>query len=108
MKQMLIEDEDDDAHKYIPGQFRLPERKFPKKAILLAVVLFVVGSAFLIMGSLIFTGFIGSEEGDNRWLSMIILGALTFIPGAYHTNIAYQTWRGTPGYSYADIPDFDD
>ena len=25
--------------------------------------------------------------------------------GAYYTRIAYHAWRGTPGFSYAEIPD---
>jgi len=48
------------------------------------------------------------QEGDDRWLSMIILGSLMFIPGSYHTYIAVQTWRGVPGYHYDDIPHYDD
>ena len=28
--------------------------------------------------------------------------------GAFYTRIAYHAWRGTPGFSFDDIPDFHD
>ncbi len=33
-----------------------------------------------------------------------IIGLLTFIPGFYHTRIAYYTWRGYKGFSWDQIP----
>lgn len=43
-------------------------------------------------------------QDPERWLSLIILGAITFIPGAYHVAIAFKAWRGDHGYSFDDIP----
>lgn len=37
-------------------------------------------------------------------MSLIILGAITFIPGSYHVVIAFRAWRGDAGYSFDDIP----
>jgi hypothetical protein len=37
---------------------------------------------------------------------MIVIGSLMFIPGSYHTFLAYHAWKGTPGYSFNDVPDF--
>uniref|UniRef100_A0A8C2GJ10 Uncharacterized protein n=1 Tax=Cyprinus carpio TaxID=7962 RepID=A0A8C2GJ10_CYPCA len=31
-----------------------------------------------------------------------------FLPGFYHLRIAYYASKGYRGYSYDDIPDFDD
>jgi len=39
---------------------------------------------------------------------MLVLGALAFIPGSYHVYIAFYAWREAPGYSFEDIPDFND
>jgi hypothetical protein len=39
-------------------------------------------------------------------LPLIILGSITFLPGAYHTRLAYLAWRGYSGYSLDQIPDF--
>merc|ERR1711916_248982 len=102
-------DDDDDADKYIPEQFReLPERT-PWRAIALAIFLFVVGSILLILGCLFFTGHIPPvKESDDRWLAMIIIGSLMFIPGAFHTFIAVQAYRQVPGYRLSDIPHYDD
>eukprot|EP00050_Salpingoeca_kvevrii_P010324 m.7700 g.7700 ORF g.7700 m.7700 type:complete len:55 (-) comp2790_c0_seq1:45-209(-) len=44
---------------------------------------------------------------SDRWLPMAILGGLMFIPGSYHTYLAYYAWQGAPGYTFDDIPDFD-
>jgi hypothetical protein len=37
--------------------------------------------------------------------ALLILGSICFLPGAYHTRVAYLAWRGVEGYSVADIPD---
>ena len=39
---------------------------------------------------------------------MLILGALMFVPGSYHSFIAYKAYLGEAGYSFNQIPDFDD
>lgn len=38
---------------------------------------------------------------------VLVLGALMFIPGAYHVRIAYYAWQGVEGFKYEDIPEFD-
>ncbi|XP_002736410.1 transmembrane protein 230-like [Saccoglossus kowalevskii] len=88
-------------------QFRKPPVKVPLKAIGLAVFLFVVGSALIIVGSLLLSGYIDSKYSDRTW-PVLILGVLVFIPGFYHVRIAYYAYKGYRGYSYEDIPNFDD
>uniref|UniRef100_A0A8C4Q6K4 Transmembrane protein 230 n=1 Tax=Eptatretus burgeri TaxID=7764 RepID=A0A8C4Q6K4_EPTBU len=52
-------------------------------------------------------GYIDLQYSDRTW-PVLILGFLLFLPGAYHVRLAWFAWCGRPGYSYADIPDFDD
>ena len=97
-----------------PFQFIVPPAKVPKKSIVYAVVLFLAGSILLILGSLFFTGILANDvctqhkvavlfqlflvvQASDKWLSMLILGALMFIPGSYHTYIAYYSMKGEPG-----------
>ncbi|KAG5333709.1 TM230 protein, partial [Acromyrmex charruanus] len=86
--------------------FVRPPIKIPWKAIMLAVLLFIGGTIMLIMGSLIVSGQIDSKYSDRIW-PVIILGALMFIPGAYHMRVAILAYQKVPGYSFDDIPEFD-
>ncbi|KAK3095905.1 hypothetical protein FSP39_020653 [Pinctada imbricata] len=83
-----------------------PPPKVPVKAILLASGLFFVGSILIIVGALLLTGYIDAKYGDRTW-PVLIIGALMFIPGAYHVRIAYYAYKGYTGYTYDDIPEFD-
>ena len=47
-------------------------------------------------------------QASDRWLPMLIIGSLMFIPGSYHTYLAYYAWKGEPGFSFALIPDWDE
>ena len=46
---------------FIDAQFRKPPPKPPVKAILLAVFLFTLGTLLLVIGALLFTGYIDVE-----------------------------------------------
>lgn len=87
-------------------QFQEPPPKFPKKAVILACGLFLVGSILIIIGALLLTGYIDAKYGDRTW-PMLILGTLMFVPGFYHVRIAYYAYQGYAGYSFSDIPEFD-
>lgn len=91
---------------FVDMQFNLPPPKIPYKAIILAVVLFVVGSVLIIVGSLLLTGYIDTAYSDRTW-PVLILGSMMFIPGSYHVHLAYKAWKGHPGYSFDDIPEFE-
>lgn len=91
---------------FLDIQFQKPPPKFPKKAIALATLLFIVGSILLVIGSLLLTGYIDAKYGDRTW-PVLILGSLMFIPGFYHVRIAYYAYKGYVGYSYDDIPEFE-
>lgn len=47
-------------------------------------------------------------KGNERAIPVLIIGILVFLPGFYHLRIAYYAAKGYRGYSYDDIPDFDD
>ena len=46
-------------------------------------------------------------SSDRTW-PVLTLGIITFLPGFYHLRIAYYAWRGYTGYSFDDIPDYND
>lgn len=88
------------------SQFEVPPPKIPWKAISLAAFLFIVGTVLLTVGSLIVTGHIDTKYSDRLW-PMIVLGGIMFLPGAYHIRIAFYAYKEYPGYSFADIPEFE-
>uniref|UniRef100_A0A8D1N539 Transmembrane protein 230 n=1 Tax=Sus scrofa TaxID=9823 RepID=A0A8D1N539_PIG len=88
-------------------QFKKSPPKIPYKAIALATVLFLISAFLIIIGSLLLAGYI-SKGGADRAVPVLIIGILVFLPGFYHLRIAYYASKGYRGYSYDDIPDFDD
>lgn len=82
--------------------------KVPYKSILLAVCLFTLGSILLTVGSLLVAGIIIPAEYADRTIPVLILGVIAFLPGSYHTYLAWATYKQYAGYSYSDIPSFDD
>lgn len=82
-------------------------KRIPWKAIGYALLLFAAGTLLLVMGSLLVTGYFDEKYADRTW-PVIILGALMFIPGAYHSYVAYYAFQGYEGFSFDDIPSYDD
>lgn len=97
---------DDDG--YIDLQFKKSPPKVPYKAIALATVLFLIGSILIIIGSLLLAGYFEVNDHHDRTIPVLVIGILVFLPGFYHLRIAYYASKGYRGYSYDDIPDFDD
>ncbi|XP_043939079.1 transmembrane protein 230 isoform X2 [Protopterus annectens] len=92
---------------YIDLQFKKSPPKIPYKAIALAAALFLIGTVLLIIGALLLAGRFDSQQNDKAW-PLLIIGILVFLPGFYHLRIAYYAAKGYRGYSFDDIPDFDD
>uniref|UniRef100_A0AAZ3QCU0 Transmembrane protein 230 n=1 Tax=Oncorhynchus tshawytscha TaxID=74940 RepID=A0AAZ3QCU0_ONCTS len=88
-------------------QFKKSPPKVPYKAIALATFLFLIGSLLIVIGALLLAGSIEVSHPD-RTVPVLIIGILVFLPGFYHLRIAYYASKGYRGYSYDDIPDFDD
>lgn len=80
--------------------------KAPVKSIIVATILFLLGSIFLTFGSLMLAGVINQGKGSFRAMPLMVIGSIIFIPGAYNVRTAYYVWKGYHGYSYADIAGF--
>lgn len=80
--------------------------KTPWKAIIYAMILFIVGTTLLIAGLLIVTGHIDPVKHNERFWPLVFLGLLMFIPGSYHTYFAYKAFSGDPDWDFEEFPDF--
>lgn len=78
----------------------------PFKAIACAFSQFLVGAFLIITGCLLLAGCI-SKVGANRAFPVLTVGILVFLPGFYYLIVAYRAYRGCPGCSFRDLPDFD-
>ena len=76
-----------------------PPSRPPRRAIALA--LFLLGAGF----ALFVAGLALRAQHNDAGFPLLILGVLMLVPGAYHSNIVYRAWRGTPGYSFAQLPE---
>ncbi|KAI9020759.1 hypothetical protein CLU79DRAFT_755410 [Phycomyces nitens] len=87
-------------------QFIAPEPQVPWQAISLAILLFLAGSALIVVGVLIKLGYITANGWGERGIPFIVIGCIMFIPGVYHMYIAYYAYYRYPGYEFAMIPDW--
>ncbi|XP_072972649.1 uncharacterized protein [Typha angustifolia] len=107
---LSAEDRDDDVGNeqedvdlrfhYTPKSYK----KIPWKSIALALFLLLLGSLLLFLSYFIFTGHMDGDRSQANGL--LLLGILAFLPGFYETRVAYYSWKGAPGYTYASIPDY--
>mmetsp|Transcript_103987 Transcript_103987/g.143832 ORF Transcript_103987/g.143832 Transcript_103987/m.143832 type:complete len:85 (+) Transcript_103987:192-446(+) len=77
--------------------------KIPWRTIIIANAFFVVGIIFLMWG---FHDLM--NKGLSEAYEKFILGILVFIPGSYHTFMAFMAWRQHEGYSFEDCAIFED
>ncbi|RCV13819.1 hypothetical protein SETIT_2G376400v2 [Setaria italica] len=62
------------------------------------------GISLLFLSYFIFTSHM---DGDgSQAYGLLFLGVLAFLPGYYETRVAYYSWRGAPGYTFASVPDY--
>lgn len=81
----------------------------PPRTTLWVLALLIFGTVFLVLGiSEYFSSFFKVGGDSSVGLSMIVLGAFMFIPGSYGTFIIYGTYSGWRGYSYDQIPNYDE
>jgi len=93
-----------DAYDLEPdAEMEADARRAVRRKVGLALALFVAGGGLLAggLGALL----AGPEGAGGTGTAMIVLGSLTFAPGAYFTRVAYCSYRGVQGYSLRDIPD---
>lgn len=74
----------------------------PWKKVALAIGLLLVGTILLSVG----LGLYLSGQPEAHGIPLMVLGCLAFLPGFYHTRIAYKAWKGHAGFSLQQIPDF--
>jgi hypothetical protein len=48
------------------------------------------------------------EKGIRESYEFFLLGSILFIPGSYHTFIAFMSFRQIEGYSFSDVSVFDE
>ncbi|GIL52778.1 hypothetical protein Vafri_8556 [Volvox africanus] len=100
----LPPDYDDYYSKDDDRRFAQPEPEIPKASIALAIFLMVFGIFSFVAAWLHFTQqVLGKEQAE---IGFTILGAMTFVPGAYHCYLAYGAWQRWPGFSWDSIPQF--
>ncbi|GFR52065.1 hypothetical protein Agub_g14587 [Astrephomene gubernaculifera] len=96
-----------DHDEYSKGEdlrFKAPEPEVPKASIALAIFLMVFGIFAFVAAWLHFTQrVLGKEQAE---IGFTILGFMTFMPGAYHTYLAYGAWKRWPGFRWDSIPQF--
>lgn len=106
VKYTRLVDVSRDENDYHDDQFVESSPQLPVKSIVLSLFLFIVGSILLILAGLVMGGVFGSTP-DASATPLVIIGVLTFIPGFYHVRLAYYAWKGYQGYSFSDIPSYD-
>ena len=60
----------------------------------------------------VFLGRVGrrapQQQLHDRSVALTVLGSLTFLPGSYACWLLLGAWCGWSGYSYRDIPSYDE
>ena len=94
------------SDEFLTQQYEKPPTKVPWKAVIYALILFILGCILLTAGCLIVTGHIDPVKHNERFWPLILLGSLMFIPGSYHTYFAYKAFTGDPDWDFEEFPDF--
>ncbi len=63
----------------------------------------MLGTVFLILGAEKFL-----EAGISGSYEFFLLGSILFIPGSYHTFIAFMACKKVPGYTFDQVSVFDE
>ncbi|KAF6027145.1 TMEM230 [Bugula neritina] len=93
-----------EQHDFRTAQYSMSLRskeKVPCTSILLAIALFTVGTVLLVLDSLLVTGTIIPAEYADRTIPVLVLGVIAFLPGSYHTYLAWCAYRR---YDVFNIP----
>jgi hypothetical protein len=74
------------------------------KALILALVLTVIGIAFLVAAIVVLV-----RDGEaGIIIAFFVLSGVCLIPGGYHAYLFFHSLRHDPGFSVGDIPSFDE
>ena len=88
-------------HKKTPGNFYFRE-KIPWKTILIAFLFLILGTLFL------YLGFSELQDGETgKAAERLTLGFILFVPGSYHSFLAFMALRGIKGWDYEHLTVFE-
>lgn len=86
--------------------YRRPiHRPLPLRTTLTALFLLLIGVVFGICGLVFFFKY---GFSDDRTIPFLVIAAIGFIPGSFHTVIILFAWLEKPGFTYDMIPNYDD
>ncbi|GMI19070.1 hypothetical protein TeGR_g2816 [Tetraparma gracilis] len=98
-----------------PATFAIRRPQLPIRSSLPPPVTTIAAVAFLITGLVLLPYGIATylNAGDSSHLAesgrnMMILGTITILPGSYSTVTLFGAWRRWPGYSYGQVPNYDE
>mmetsp|Transcript_10080 Transcript_10080/g.15554 ORF Transcript_10080/g.15554 Transcript_10080/m.15554 type:complete len:105 (+) Transcript_10080:116-430(+) len=95
--------------RYEVRRIRRRRRKLPPpKTTIAAVLLLCTGIILFTFGAVITWGKFAQKKERERGLAMLVIGAITLLPGSYATVMLYGAFVGWPGYDYSAIPSYDD
>lgn len=70
---------------------------FPWRTLLASLVLFAIGTTFLLLAFLHFR-----EKADEAFVAFVALGVVAFLPGTYALYNLWHAVRGTPGFRMSE------
>ncbi|CAG9462997.1 unnamed protein product [Pedinophyceae sp. YPF-701] len=108
----VLSDSEPDAQFH--GEDRVPRRppallrreRVPVGSIVLGALLAVTGAVLLAAALLHYLGHYKSPKPKAE-ITMLGLGLMCAVPGAYVLRVAWGVRRGHDGYSWSDIPGYD-
>jgi len=90
-----------EEHQHSSASDEDPLPPFPTKHFAIALFLLVVGIVCLSIGlQHLFTG-------QGSAFPLLIIGAITTIPGVYQLVMIYKIWRRRPGWTFTDLPGYE-
>ena len=93
--------------RFVAPDHLAPAKRPPKKrTVALAFGLLLVGAVLLGCYALWATGLMPLPDDEERGtsLALLVLGCITFAPGAYVSAILCAAWAGVPGVDYSMVP----
>lgn len=96
----------DDPRFTVPPHLNPKKRSPKKRQIALAFSLLLLGSILFSTYALYATNQITFPANEERGtsLAVLVIGCMTFLPGAYVSAIIIGAWAGVPGVDYTMVP----
>ncbi|GAX77094.1 hypothetical protein CEUSTIGMA_g4540.t1 [Chlamydomonas eustigma] len=94
----------DSEYKIDDQRFEALTAEIPYASVALAIGLMIFGILCFVLAWMHFTQqLLGKEQAE---FGFMFLGILTFMPGFYHSRLAYYAWKGCRGYTWDKIPSY--